>query len=164
MNHVIEFNPILLSTVLAWLLAQILKLIICLINTRKFQISKLFDPGGMPSSHTSSVAALTTGVLIFEGINTPLFAVVFVFTSIVIYDATGVRQSAGKQGALLNRIIPELMHGKLVKQFDYQMFRELMGHNWLEVTMGAILGVVTSLIWAAIFQPDTLAELLFFKL
>lgn len=160
----LEFNPILLSTIAAWLLAQVLKLVICLITTGKFQISKLFDPGGMPSSHTASVAALTTGVIIYEGINTTLFAVVFVFASIVIYDATGVRQSAGKQGALLNRIIPELMHGKLVKQFDYRMFRELMGHNWLEVTMGAILGVVASVIWAVIFQPDAFAEVLYFKL
>lgn len=164
MNQILDFNPILLSTVLAWLLAQTLKIVIGLVTTGKLQISKLFDPGGMPSSHTASVAALTTGVLIYEGINTTLFAVVFVFASIVIYDATGVRQTAGKQGALLNRIIPELMHGKLVKQFDYQMFRELMGHNWLEVTIGAILGIITSVIWAAVFHPDTLAKLFLFQL
>ncbi len=103
----------------------------------------------MPSSHSAFVAALTTAVGLYKGIDDPLFAVCVVFSSIVMYDATGVRRAASQQARLLNRIVQELFEGHPLSQ---EQLKELLGHTPLQVAVGGVLGVVVAwLYWLYTF-------------
>lgn len=102
--------------------------------------------GGMPSSHTSFVVALTLMIGTTIGFNTPVFAVAFTLTSIVMYDAAGVRRETGTQGAVINQILRDvLIDGKPISDKE---LKELVGHTPLEVFFGAALGVVVFLIFS----------------
>lgn len=98
----------------------------------------------MPSSHAASVAALSTSVGLSEGFRSALFGATLFFSLIVMYDAAGLRRAAGKQAAILNRLIEEHFRHPEEKA---QKLIELLGHTPLEVLVGAILGVGTALLW-----------------
>ncbi|MDR0930169.1 MAG: divergent PAP2 family protein [Clostridiales bacterium] len=133
-------NNVVAIVFVAFILAQGLKVIIILIQTKKFNIKRFVGSGGMPSSHSSTVMALTTCIGRIYGVSSPLFAVVITFAIIVMYDATGVRRAAGRQAEVLNKMIErwdevnneEFMQGKL---------KELIGHTPFQVFAGAILGI-----------------------
>ena len=95
--------------------------------------------GGMPSSHTALVVSVTTTIALVQGMNSMLFDVAAVFSSIVMYDATGLRQAAGRQAALVNKIMDELWEEHTVRE---SRLKELLGHTRLEVVGGAIYGVL----------------------
>ena len=101
--------------------------------------------GGMPSSHSATLCSVTTVIGISEGIDSPLFALSFIVAFIVMYDATGVRRAAGKQAKVLNSIVHELsLHHKI----DYpKKLKELLGHSYLEVIVGAMLGIIIGYIF-----------------
>jgi hypothetical protein len=98
----------------------------------------------MPSSHAASVAALTTSIGISEGFRSGLFGATLFFSLIVMYDAAGLRRAAGRQAAILNRLIEE--HFKHPEE-GAQRLMELLGHTPLEVLTGAMLGVGAALLW-----------------
>jgi hypothetical protein len=99
----------------------------------------------MPSSHSAGVCALTTSVGVLEGFTSALFSVTLYFSLIVMYDATGLRRSAGRHAAILNRIVDErFIHHR--KEGEARLF-ELIGHTPLEVVVGAIVGILFALIW-----------------
>jgi hypothetical protein len=98
----------------------------------------------MPSSHAASVAALSTSVGIQQGFLSPLFGVTLYFSLVVMYDAAGLRRAAGRQAVILNRLIDE--HFRHPER-DTQKLMELLGHTPLEVLIGAIIGVLASLVW-----------------
>ena len=98
-------NKILLCATLGWFIAQFLKVIFVLVSEKKFDIRRFVGSGGMPSSHSSFVLALTTAVGYETGLDSALFAVCILFSFIVMYDAAGVRRAAGKQAEILNNII-----------------------------------------------------------
>ncbi len=140
--------PILWAATFSWVFAQGLKLLIYLIEERRINIAKLIDSGGMPSSHTALASSLCTSLGLIEGWASSQFAISAVLWAVIIYDATGIRRSAGKHAAALNDIIPQLLAGKLLQAGENlgSNFRELLGHNPLEVFVGAIVGIlVTSL-------------------
>src|ERR1051325_6600600 len=112
----LSYNPVLTASALAWFLAQLSKTVLHTLRTRSFDFRLLVDSGGMPSSHTATVTALSTSVGLTEGWRTPLFAAAVVFSLIVIYDATNLRRSAGYQAQVLNKIVPALLHGKILKE------------------------------------------------
>ena len=146
MREFLLFNPWFWAAGLAWLLAQVLKMIFNTIATRQLDFSRLVDSGGMPSSHTAFVSGLCTGVGLTEGFGSLWFAVVLAFSLIVIYDATNLRRSAGYHAQVLNEIVPKLLRGAVVKEVvTYRQLRELLGHNPVEVVVGAGLGVLTKL-------------------
>lgn len=99
------------------------------------------ETGGMPSSHSAMVTALATGVGLTQGFGSPLFAVCAVFALIVMYDATGVRHSSGQQARLLNELVGEL-RAVVREGFAPLPLRVLMGHTYLEVLVGSVLGIV----------------------
>jgi len=143
MIHVLLYNPWLSAATLSWLLAQLLKMVIHTIATRRFDFSRLVDTGGMPSSHTAFVSALSTGIGITEGWHSPHFAVVLGFSLIIIYDATNLRRSAGYHAQVLNEIVPNLLRGHVLKEVvSYRQLRELLGHSPAEVVVGAVLGIL----------------------
>jgi acid phosphatase family membrane protein YuiD len=130
-------SKVLLSAFIGWFVAQALKVIFTLIREKKFNINRFVGSGGMPSSHTSLVAAMTTTVARHEGIGSSLFAVSLIFSLIVMYDAAGVRRAAGKQAILLNKLIQDLYHHK----YSGDLLKELLGHSPKEVFAGALLGI-----------------------
>ncbi len=138
-------NRVLWVAVGACLMAQALKLVIDLVKNRKLNISVLVTTGGMPSAHSALVTALATGVGQTLGWASPEFAVAMVFAIIVMYDAAGVRQAAGKQARILNQMIDELFHEH--PEFDGDRLKELLGHTPVQVIVGSALGITIS--WLA---------------
>jgi acid phosphatase family membrane protein YuiD len=138
-------NQVLWTAILASVLAQVLKLFIYYLVERRWQWERLAETGGMPSSHSATVSALATGVGLTSGLNSSLFAVTVVLAIIVMYDATGIRRAAGLHAARLNDLIDEFR--KLVEQGPQpEPLKELLGHTYLEVGVGAALGVVFALV------------------
>lgn len=138
-------NQWLSASVIAWLIAQLMKMVLNTIATRRIDFSRLVDSGGMPSSHTAFVSALCTAVAMTEGMNSVVFAAVACFSMIIIYDATNLRRSAGYHAQVLNEVVPQLLKGKVIKDgFIYPRLRELLGHNPVEVFVGAIVGIISS--------------------
>ncbi|MBE9128617.1 MULTISPECIES: divergent PAP2 family protein [unclassified Coleofasciculus] len=138
-------NQVLLVALIACLVAQLLKLLVELTKNRKFDLRALVTTGGMPSAHSALVTALAAGVGQTVGWAAPEFAIATVFAVIVMYDAAGVRQAAGKQARILNQIIDELFRED--KEFNEDRLKELLGHTPFQVIVGSILGVVIS--WLA---------------
>lgn len=143
-------NRVLLVALAACLLAQFLKLVFELIVHRKINIRVLVETGGMPSSHSALVTALACGIGQTLGWSSPAFAVTSVFSVIVMYDAAGVRQAAGKQAKILNQIIDELFQEK--PEFNEERLKELLGHTPVQVIVGSMLGFVVSFVAAISFQ------------
>ncbi|NEQ69332.1 MAG: divergent PAP2 family protein [Symploca sp. SIO2D2] len=137
-------NQVLLVALLACGIAQLLKFLVELTKNRKFDIRVLVTTGGMPSSHSALAAALATGVGQTLGWASPEFAIATIFAVIVMYDAAGVRQAAGKQARILNQIIDELFAGK---EFNEERLKELLGHTPFQVIVGLVLGVAIA--WLA---------------
>ncbi len=140
-------NRVLLVALIACLIAQTLKLIIEVVKHRKVNVSVLVTTGGMPSAHSTLVTALATGVGQTLGWASPEFALAVVFAIIVMYDAAGVRQAAGKQARILNQMIDELFREH--PEFNEDRLKELLGHTPIQVIVGSALGITIS--WLARF-------------
>ncbi len=138
-------NQVLLVALVACLTAQVLKLVFDFSRHRKFNVRVLVETGGMPSAHSALVAALASGVGQTLGWASPEFAIAVVFAVIVMYDAAGVRQAAGKQARVLNQIIDEFFQED--HHFNEDRLKELLGHTPVQVIVGSILGIAIS--WIA---------------
>lgn len=136
-------NTILFSAITAWLIAQILKLLINLMLQRKLDLPLLWSSGSFPSSHTATVSSLAMGIGKYYGWNSPIFAVAAVFAMIVMYDAAGVRRAAGKQAEAINQLVERLYQGSEPNQ---ERLKELIGHSPFEVLGGAVVGVLVGII------------------
>ena len=136
-------NYPLMSAVMGWLIAQILKIFTGIFRVREFSFrSMMFGTGGMPSSHSASVTALATAMAIREGLGSPLFAITALLCIIVMNDATGVRRETGKQSKALNLILKD-MFSHSPEKLD-ENFRELIGHTPLQVVCGALTGIAVA--------------------
>jgi uncharacterized protein len=131
---------ILLSVILSYLLASIIKVFFNYLGTEKIDIMVFFRTGGMPSSHTASVAAMSASVYFLEGFSN-LFMVCLIFSMVIISDAVGIRRAAGKQAHILNTIIEEFTH---FKKFKTRRLYELLGHTPKQVIAGALLGILVA--------------------
>lgn len=134
----IRSNFPLWTAIISFFAAQAIKIVITLVKTKKFNPYLVFSSGGMPSSHSSFVTALTTTVGFKEGFDSSLFALGAVISMVVMYDAAGVRRAAGRQAAVINKIMENIENQGLV--FDKKL-KELLGHSPIEVFGGAILGI-----------------------
>ena len=148
MNYVsdIFLNKILQVAILSWFIAQAIKVIITLIKDRRFDFTRMFGSGGMPSSHASFTASLATAVGLETSFSSVEFALAAAFAMVVMYDATGVRRSAGEQAKILNKIV-ESMRYKEPSQAGKKL-KELLGHTPFEVFAGAVLGIIVAIIFA----------------
>lgn len=135
---ILLFNPVLLSALTAWLIAQGLKVIIELIIKKRMNWALLFQAGGMPSSHSAMVSATALSAGLVYGFDSPAFSIAAVLAMIVVYDATGVRREAGRQAVLINSIIEELSKGKIPPQ---EKLKEMLGHTPGEALLGTLLGL-----------------------
>lgn len=144
MQHFVGDRPWLVA-LLAGFLVQVMKFLADLARRGRPNFRVLASTGGMPSSHSAGVCALATSIGVLEGFNSALFSVTVYFGLIVMYDATGLRRSAGRHAALLNRIVDErFTHHRRPGE---PRLIELIGHTPLEVAVGAIVGVLFALAW-----------------
>lgn len=132
-------NKLFMSAVIGWVTAQALKTLIHLLMTKEFQAERLVGSGGMPSSHSSTVCALTTAASILYGPGSAEFAISFILAVIVMYDAMGVRRETGKQARLLNLMVRTFNHE--YKGLPEELLKEYIGHTPLQVLAGAVLGI-----------------------
>jgi hypothetical protein len=144
-----ESNPFLdqsfVAALIAGFAAQILKVLIDYLKNKSWNPALFLRAGGMPSSHSAMVAALTQALGLYHGFGSPLFAISATLAVIVIYDATGIRRQAGKHAAVINQMIRELASGHPLQQ---ERLGEVLGHTPLEAIAGTILGIVVAqIIW-----------------
>ena len=141
-------NKALVAGLVAWLMAQIIKMPLNYFYTRKWNWALLLTTGGMPSSHSSLMTGTVFAIGLYYGFDNPIFALGVAITMIVTYDAGGVRRQAGIHAQRINVLFGELLQGHPVSEKD---LREVLGHTPLEVMGGILLGLVVAtgqwLIW-----------------
>jgi uncharacterized protein len=133
----------LLAPLVAWAIAQAAKVILTSVRQRRLNLRVLAETGGMPSSHAAIVMGMTTAVGKYAGVSSAPFAIALIFSFVVMYDAAGLRRAAGRQAAILNRLVEDLVH---MRGMQEQKLRELLGHTPVEVVVGALLGIGVGLI------------------
>lgn len=146
------FNAILESAIVANLLAQLVKVPIHYAKYGKWNFSILVSTGGMPSSHTAFVTSLATAVALHMGVGSVYFAIAFCLAAVVIHDAMGIRRHAGRNAAMLNKLIADLKERpNLVKKLsepEYQkQLKELLGHEPVETFWGLVFGITVAMIY-----------------
>jgi len=145
------------TAITAIFFAQFIKVPLHYIMSRKIDWTLITSTGGMPSSHSAGVSAVTTSIAIESGVGSNLFAVSAVFAVIVMFDATGVRRQAGEQAAVLNRLAIDFQkmftdihewHGKTPeeKNREFKKLKELLGHKPVEVFFGCLTGIIWALL------------------
>ena len=137
-------NPLWIAVTCGFLV-QLFKFVLSSLWEQRLNFRRLVETGGMPSSHSAGVAALSTAVGIREGFGSVLFAVTVYFSLIVMYDAAGLRRAAGRQATLLNRLIDS--HYQHDKHLVEMRLLELLGHTPLEVLVGGVVGALFALGW-----------------
>ncbi len=133
----------LLAPLVAWTIAQTAKVIFYSVREHRLNLRVLAVTGGMPSSHSAIVMGMTTAVGKYAGVNSAPFAIALIFSFVVMYDAAGLRRAAGRQAAILNRLVEDLVNMRGVQEAK---LRELLGHTPVEVLVGAVLGIAAGLI------------------
>ena len=137
-------NPVVDCGLLAWFLAQLIKVILEAVMTRRLNARLFVSSGGMPSSHSALAVACTAAIGKLEGIQGGVFALSVIVASVVMYDACNVRRSAGDTARLVNQLLAHVE--KLTAEDFADDLREVMGHTPLQVLMGALLGLGVGLL------------------
>jgi acid phosphatase family membrane protein YuiD len=141
-------NKVLIAGLSGWLIAQVLKIPMEYLRSRRWLWTMVLAAGGMPSSHSALMVASTLAAGLYYGFDSPIFALGVAITMIVTYDAAGVRRQAGMHAERINVIFDELLHGHILSEKD---LREVLGHTPLEVAGGIFLGLIVAtvqwLIW-----------------
>lgn len=145
MNNFIGFiqNKYVYVPFLLWFFIQAFKVVYDLVTTKKFNFKRIIGAGGMPSSHSAVVTGLATLIGKYQGVDSPIFAVSLILALVVMYDACGIRRAAGKQAALLNKIIET--PGLTGVQVSEKLV-EVLGHTPVQVFVGAFIGLVVGLV------------------
>ena len=136
-------NTYFLIPLCSWGVAQIVKVIVNLIVTRKWDVERLLGDGGMPSSHSALVASLATICALNCGTDSVEFAITAILAMIVCHDATGVRQEAGKHAMLLDRIINSFDDIYREKIPEVQL-KKFVGHTFVQVMAGIAIGILNT--------------------
>lgn len=162
-------NYVLTIAFASWFAAQIIKTILHMITNNKFEAERLLGAGGMPSAHSALVCSMTLAMARKVGPASPEFALAFLFASVVLYDAMGVRRAAGEHARLINRFIltsapkegdgngqmeeakerPRLKpvrYYRRKKDIEGKKLKEYLGHTPLEVLCGALLGILITML------------------
>ncbi len=142
------------AALIAIAIAQFIKIPLQFLANRTWQWSLMFSTGGMPSSHSAAVTALSTAVGLREGFSSSAFAIAAITGIIVMFDAAGVRRHAGMQAVVLNKLVEEFNHllegmksfKVRPKQEKAKKLKELLGHQPIEVLIGGWLGVIVAML------------------
>jgi hypothetical protein len=136
------FHISLWAGVTGWVVAQTIKMIITLVQSRRLDFRYYVSTGGMPSAHSAMSCAVATALGLTEGFGTPVFTLGFCFAAVVMFDAQTVRAAAGKQARLLNQIVDEIFKEHHLSDVK---LKELLGHTRLEVFFGMLTGIASTL-------------------
>ncbi|MDD5073330.1 MAG: divergent PAP2 family protein [Candidatus Omnitrophica bacterium] len=136
-------NKVFLATLLGWVTAQTIKIVINSIREKKFNFRWVVSTGGMPSAHSSGVMALATAVGIQQGFDSALFVATLVFAVVIAFDAQGVRRATGQQAEILNKIMDDIYWRRKIQE---SRLKELIGHTPFEVFVGSLIGIVIAAI------------------
>ena len=136
-------NKILIGSLSAWAVAQILKTILYAAINKTFDIKRLFGDGGMPSGHSATVSSMAVSCGLVYGFDTGLFAVAAIVAIVVMHDASGVRLETGKQSKIINDLLEHLKDSKIP---DDEKLKEFVGHTPLQVLCGSVLGIIVAII------------------
>ncbi len=145
MGNNIFANIPLIAAVIACALAQLLKPVFAKLSGHKFTYHQLLSTGGMPSSHTSAVIALTSSIASLYGVENVAFAISFVFSIIVMHDAMNIRMEAGKQAKVINEWSEILSKMHENGPFEPTNLKTLLGHSFAQVLGGIVLGLIIGL-------------------
>lgn len=141
-------NHVLYAALIGWFMAQALKIPIYYLVEGKWDWHRFHGSGGMPSSHTSMVVSASIMLGALNGFDSALFAAALVFSSVVMYDATGVRRETGRQAEIIKQILQDvLINGRPISNVE---LKELIGHKPIEVAAGAILGILIASVYLLI--------------
>ncbi len=132
---------ILIICLIAWAVAQITKVLLGLWREHRFNWGYFVSAGGMPSSHSATVAALATSVGLIYGADDVSFAIATILALVVMYDAAGIRRAVSRQAFILNRIMRELRQQRPRDEVEKDV-RELVGHSPFQVFIGMAMGVI----------------------
>src|SRR3989338_5727315 len=135
-------NRILSITLIAWAFTQMVKVTLGVIREKKFNFRWFIGTGGMPSSHAAGATALALSSGLELGFSSPVFALAFVFAIVTMFDAQGVRRSAGEQAEILNKILEDIYFQGKIKEGKV---RELLGHTPIQVLAGSIIGALIAM-------------------
>ena len=91
-------NRFFIVSVSSWFVAQFLKTVIYALENKKWDWSRLFGDGGMPSGHSATVSSLAVMSGLTFGFDSFQFAVTAILAIIVCHDAMGVRQETVVHG------------------------------------------------------------------
>ena len=139
-------NRLLDVAIISCFIAQFYKVFSPILKGEKIQWARLIQTGGMPSSHASTVVSLSTGVWLLKGTSSIEFAISMVFSSIVLYDATGIRRQAGKHAKALNRLVESIEKKDGIEIISEEL-KEFLGHTPIEVFWGCVLGVIIGVLF-----------------
>ena len=131
---------------LSWILAQLIKVPVEYLRYKRWDWALLLNAGGMPSSHSALMTAVTTSIGLNVGWGSPIFALAIAVTAIIVYDATGVRRQAGFHAERINQIVRELLHLNKLEEEEVSYLREIIGHTPGEAIAGVVFGVTIALI------------------
>lgn len=134
-------NKIFIVTLLTWVVAQSIKVIIGVIRQKKFDFRWFVGTGGMPSSHAAGASCLSTAIGLNYGFDSVYFALAASFAIVVMFDAQGVRRASGKQAHILNKVMEDIYWKGRIHE---GRLRELIGHTPVEVIAGFLLGVTVA--------------------
>jgi len=142
-------NEVLWISMVAWLVAQLVKVFSVLIKERRLKLHLLVASGGMPSSHSATVSALATAVGLLNGLNSVIFGIAAILAIVVMYDAAGIRQAVSRQSIVLDRIVNELKVGRPRGEVERDL-KELVGHTPYQVFVGAFIGILVAWLWLVV--------------
>ena len=138
-------NVFVLTALASWAEAQVLKTIIHAIVNKKFDITRMFGDGGMPSGHSATVTSLATCVGLVRGLDSVEFAIAGIVAVVVCHDAMGVRLETGKQSTVLNEMLKtlELLSSEKLPEIK---LKEFVGHTPTQVAAGSLMGIINAII------------------
>lgn len=155
---ILDNTPLLLA-LFAIFFAQFIKIPIYLLVEKKLNLGIFLSTGGMPSSHSAAVSALTTAIAFDSGLDSPLFAISAVFAVIVMFDATGIRYQAGQHALIINELRADFQYfireakdwpEKEPKE-KVEELKTLLGHKKIEMVFGSLLGILISVLAYTVF-------------
>lgn len=135
-----EVSAYFIATGVAWVIAQGTKYLLSVTASGKRDMRAWYQSGNMPSAHTATMVALTTIVGLQEGVESALFAVTTVLTTITMYDSMMSRRAVGEQGLALRKLIEKSPFAK------DRLPHHALGHLPQEVAAGALLGVMIGVV------------------
>ncbi len=142
-------NKVLVASICAWAVAQLVKVLISLVREKQLNLRYMVGSGGVLSMHSAIVCALATSVAMTMGLGSVAFGIATVLAIVVMYDATVERQEVGQQSVILNRIIQELRFRRPMAELERDL-REFIGHSPFQVFAGAIVGIFVAWLWLTI--------------